>query len=286
MTVLEVIQRSTDFLSKKGVDSPRLQSELLLAHVLNLRRMQLYLHFDQTLAPAEIEQSRELVQRRGRHEPLQYITGTVCFCGLDLAVTPDVLIPRPETEMLAERAWGYLNQLVSQGNAAPLVLDFGTGSGCLAIAVAVHCPTARVAALDISQRALEVAGRNAARQGVAERIHFSHGASPVALSGETRFNLLLSNPPYIPTAEIETLAPEVRDHEPRSALDGGVDGLNFYRSLAEHGRPLLKAAGRLMVECGDGQAEPVRQVLENQKWIVEEIVQDYTQRPRIVIAHQ
>jgi release factor glutamine methyltransferase len=286
LTVLEVIQRSTDFLAKKGVDSPRLQAELLLAHVLNLRRMQLYLHFDRTLAPAEIEQCRELVQQRGRHEPLQYLTGTVCFCGLALAVTPDVLIPRPETELLAERAWGYLNQLVSDGTVAPLVLDFGTGSGCLAIAVAVHCPTARVEALDISERALEVAARNATRHRVAERIHFSHGSGAAALPGETRFDLLLSNPPYIPTAEIETLAPEVREHEPRSALDGGVDGLNFYRTLAEHGRPLLKPAGRLMVECGDGQTEPVRRLLENQKWIVEEIVQDYTQRPRIVIAHQ
>jgi release factor glutamine methyltransferase len=101
-----------------------------------------------------------------------------------------------------------------------------------------------------------------------------------------RFDLLLSNPPYIPTAEIETLAPEVRDYEPRSALDGGVDGLNFYRTLAECGRPLLKPDGRIMVECGDGQAEPVRRLLEKQNWIVEEIVQDYTQRPRIVIAHQ
>jgi release factor glutamine methyltransferase len=286
LTVLDVIQRSTEFLLKKGVDSPRLQAELLLAHVLNLRRMQLYLHFDRTLAPAEIEQCRELVQRRGRHEPLQYITGTACFCGLDLAVGPEVLIPRPETELLAERAWGYLNKLVSEGTEVPLVLDFGSGSGCLAIAVAVHCPTARVEALDISQRALEVAAGNAARHRVAERTHFSHGSIPAVFPVETHFDLLLSNPPYIPTAEIETLAPEVREHEPRSALDGGVDGLNFYRSLAEHGRPLLKPAGRLMVECGDGQAEPVRRLLENQKWIVEEIVQDYTQRPRIVIAHK
>jgi release factor glutamine methyltransferase len=187
---------------------------------------------------------------------------------------------------LAERAWSYLNQLVAGGTAGPLVLDFGTGSGCLAIAVAVHCPNCRVEAVDNSQRALEVAGRNSARHGVAARIHFSHGSSPASLPGETRFDLLLSNPPYIPTAEIETLAPEVREHEPRSALDGGVDGLNFYRSLAELGRPLLKPAGRLMVECGDGQAESVRGLLENQKWIVEEIVQDYTQRARIVIAHQ
>jgi release factor glutamine methyltransferase len=286
LTVLEVIQRSTDFLAKKGVDSPRLQAELLLAHVLNLRRMQLYLHFDQKLAPQEIEQYRELVRRRGQHEPLQYLTGTACFCGLDLAVTPDVLIPRPETELLAERAWNYLNQLVSGGNRAPSVLDFGTGSGCLAIAVAVHCLTAKVEGLDISERALEVARKNAGRHGVAERIHFSHGGDPTALPLDLHFDLILSNPPYIPTAEIETLSPEVRDHEPRSALDGGADGLDFFRVLAVQARTLLKSGGLMMLECGDGEAEPVRELLENQKWIVQEIVQDYTQHPRIVIARQ
>jgi release factor glutamine methyltransferase len=247
--------------------------------------MQLYLHFDRVLAPGEIEQCRELVQRRGRHEPLQHITGTVCFCGLDLAVTPDVLIPRPETEQLAERAWGYLNQL-APGGTAPCVLDFGTGSGCLAIAVAVHCPTARVEALDVSEPALELAARNAARHRVAERIHFSRGAELAALPPSMRFDLLMSNPPYVPTAEIETLAPEVREHEPRAALDGGADGLNFFRNLAEHGRPRVTPNGKMMLECGDGQTKPIRQLLENQNWVVEQIVQDYTQRPRIVIAHQ
>jgi release factor glutamine methyltransferase len=286
LTVLEVIQRSTDFLAKKGVDSPRLQAELLLAYVVNLRRMQLYLHFDRTLAPAEIEQYRELVRRRGQHEPLQYLTGTVCFCGLELVVTPDVLIPRPETELLAERGWSYLNQLVSEGSRNPSVLDFGTGSGCLAIAVAVRSPSVRVDALDVSERALEVAARNAARLGVAERIRFLRVSDLATLPSEMRTDLLLSNPPYIPTAEIETLSPEVREHEPRSALDGGADGLDFFRILAEYGGRPLQPNGRMMLECGDGQADAVGRLLENQKWIVEEIVRDYTQRPRIVIARQ
>jgi release factor glutamine methyltransferase len=284
LTVLETIQRGTEFLARKGVESPRLQTELLLARVLSLQRMQLYLHFERTLAPDEIERCRQLVQRRGQREPLQYLTGTACFCGLDLAVTPDVLVPRPETELLAERGWNYLNQLVSQGNPGPATLDFGTGSGCLAIAVAAQCLTATVDALDTSAPALEVARQNARRHGLAERIHLFQGADLAALPPANRYDLLLSNPPYIPAAEIERLAPEVRDHEPRVALDGGPDGLDFFRRLAEAGPARLKSSGRMMLECGDDQAEAIRGLLEKQKWIVEEILEDYTHRPRIVIA--
>ena len=286
MTVLEAIRRSTDFLAQKGIESPRLQAELLLAHALNLRRMQLYLHFDQTLATEEIERCRELVRRRGQHEPLQYVTGTACFCGLDLAVNSDVLIPRPETELLAERAWNFMNQFLSGEKRELSVLDFGTGSGCLAIAIAVNCPIARVGALDNSEDALEVAKKNAVRHGVFERVRFSHGSGLEMLPPEISFDLLVSNPPYIPTAEIDTLAPEVRDHEPRSALDGGSDGLDVFRVLAEEARTRLKPTGRMMFEFGDGQSGPLRELLEKQKWVVEEIVRDYNQRPRIIVARQ
>jgi release factor glutamine methyltransferase len=286
LTVLETIQRSTEFLTKKEVASPRLNAELLLAHVLNMRRMELYLHFERTLAPDEIERSRELVRRRGQREPLQHLTGAACFCGLELTVTPDVLVPRPETELLAERAWNYVNQLTSKGHSSPSVLDFGTGSGCLAIAVAVHSPPARVDALDVSAPALEVARQNAGRHGIADRIHFFQGSALTALPAEARYDLLMSNPPYIPSSEIDKLSPEVRDHDPRLALDGGTDGLDFFRLLAQTGGERLNMNGRIMLEFGDEQAETIRELLEKQKWIVEEIVEDYTQRPRIVIARK
>src|SRR6266513_3069549 len=144
VTVLEVIQRSTEFLAKKGVDSPRLQTELLLAHLLKLPRMQLYLNFERALSPVELDALRDLVKRRGQREPLQHIVGSTSFCGVEIAVNRHVLIPRPETELLAEHGWKFLAQLSTLGSQRSTVLDFGTGSGCLAIALAFNCRSAQV----------------------------------------------------------------------------------------------------------------------------------------------
>jgi release factor glutamine methyltransferase len=283
MTILEVIQRSAEFLAKKGVDSPRLQTELLLAHALKLPRMQLYLNFERGLSEAELENFRELIKRRGQREPLQHIVGSVSFCGLEIAVNRHVLIPRPETELLAEQGWQYLNQLALSNPQSLAASDWGTGSGCLAIALAVKCPSAGIYASDISPEALELAKENAARHGVVERIHFLPGDGFAAMPTGTQFELIISNPPYIPSAEIETLQPEVRDYDPRQALDGGKDGLDCMRRLAQEAGGFLKSTGKLMVEFGDGQAEAIRQIFTEQKWIVESIVEDYTRRPRMVI---
>ena len=286
MKVLEVIQRSTEFLSHKGVESPRLQAELLLAHALNLPRMQLYLKFERELAPAELNLARELVRRRGQREPLQHITGSTSFCGLELAVNRDTLIPRAETELLAEQGWNFLNALASAETQPLTALDFGTGSGCVAIALAVKCAAAQVWAVDVSPAALSLAGQNIARHGLGERVqlHLSDGFTTVP--SEKRFNLIIANPPYIPTTEIDELEPEVREHDPRVALDGGVDGLDFYHRLAAEAGLWLKPEGKLMLEFGDGQAEALRQLFGTEKWIVERIVADYTQRPRILIARK
>ena len=283
MTVLEGIQRSTQFLAKKGVESPRLQAELLLAYLLKLPRMRLYLSFERVLEAAQVDAFRELVQRRGAREPLQYIEGSTSFCGLEIAVNRHVLIPRPETELLAERGCQFLKE-ISTFNSQPFALDFGTGSGCVAIALAVKCPAARVWALDSSAEALELAQANAARHCVTDRVEFVHGANLTAFPTGRKFHLIISNPPYIPTKEIESLQTEVRDYEPRQALDGGPDGLAFFRRLAADGGPFLEPAGRLMVEFGDGQAKAVREIFQREKWIVEAVQEDYTQRPRIAIA--
>ena len=286
MTVLEAIQRSTDFLTKKGVESSRLQTELLLAHLLRQPRMRLYLEFERVLTPAEVDGFRELIKRRGQREPLQHIVGSTSFCGLEIAVSRDVLIPRPETELLAERGWTFLNQLSTNKHQPPTVMDFGTGSGCLAIALASKCPAAEVYAVDISPEALALARQNAARHGLAERIRFLQGDGFAALPAGTRFDLIISNPPYVLSGEIASLQPEVRDYDPHRALDGGADGLDYGRRLALEAARFLRPDGRVMLELGDGQAEPLREILQQQMWIVEAVEEDYTHRPRIMVARR
>ena len=323
MTVLEAIQKSTEFLAKKGVESPRLQTELLLAHLLKLPRMKLYLNFERALTPAETDGLREFIKRRGQREPLQHITGSTSFCGFEIAVNRQALVPRPETELLAEAGWEFLAELEQSPHPAgghPLparrgegrgegrvALDFGTGTGCIAIALAAKCPSAKIVATDISPDALELAKQNAERNKVAERIEFLQGDGFAALHSEGRvprapesnnenggsqssplrkmeFDLIVSNPPYIPSAEIATLQPEVRDFDPRAALDGGADGLDFYRKLAVEAKLFLKPGGKIILEFGDGQAGGVRTIFETEKWIVEAVKEDYSQRARILIA--
>jgi release factor glutamine methyltransferase len=299
MTVLEGIQKSAEFLVKKDVDSPRLQAELLLAHVLKLPRMKLYLNFERALTEPETDTFRELVKRRAQREPLQHITGSTSFCGFEIAVNRHVLVPRPETELLAEAGWSFLSTLDSQPSTA---LDFGTGSGCIAIALAAKAPLAKIMALDISPEALDLAKQNASKNNVTDRIEFLQGdgfqalisgtgVSPVRIDPHGQdaratisFDLIVSNPPYIPTAEIATLDPEVRDFDPRGALDGGADGLDFYRRLAAEARPFLKPGGKIMLEFGDGQGGAIREIFTGQNWIVEALREDYTQRQRILIA--
>jgi len=287
VTVLEIIQRSSEYLARKGVESPRLQIELLLAHLLQMPRLKLYLNFNHPLNQEQLDTLRQLVQRRGAREPLQQILGSACFCGLELIVTPEVLVPRPETELLAERAWEFLRQRAGENGSASLtVLDFGTGSGCLAVTLAAKVPQAQVHAVDISEAALNVARQNATRHGVAERIYFHVGDGLAALPSGLQFELLVSNPPYIPTGEIINLEPEVRDHEPRAALDGGVDGLECYRRLALEAPPLLVPEGRLLLEFGDGQEEAIRAIFLRQSWSIDAVEADHSKQPRIIIAHR
>jgi len=284
VTVLEAIQRSAEFLTRKGVESPRLQTELLLAHLLRLPRMQLYLNFERPLTTAEQDRLREMIKRRGQREPLQHIVGSTSFCGLEIAVSRVALIPRPETELLAERAWTFLNQRSADGEQTPTALDFGTGTGCLAIAVAAKCAASTVYAIDLSPDALGLARQNAARHGVGERVHFFQGDGYAPLPPRASFDLIVSNPPYIPTAEIATLQPEVREYDPASALDGGPQGLDYYRRLAAESAPFLKPGGRLMVEFGDGQADALREIFKAHNWVVEAVAEDYNHRQRILIA--
>jgi release factor glutamine methyltransferase len=268
--------------------------------------MKLYLNFERALVPMEVDALREMIRRRGQREPLQHIVGSTSFCGLEIAVNRHALAPRPETELLAELGWQFLSTLNLQPSTA---LDFGTGSGCIAIALAVKCPSAKIVATDVSPDALALAKQNAGRHNVAERIEFlqsdgftalenlgvrrhvgaleSGDMSPHSKDGAPRqFDLVISNPPYIPSAEVATLQPEVRDFDPRVALDGGTDGLDFYRLIAAHAAAFLKSDGKIMLEFGDGQAQAVRKIFENEKWIVEAVKEDYSHRARILIVRQ
>jgi release factor glutamine methyltransferase len=302
VTVLEAIQKSADFLAKKGVESARLQTELLLAHLLKMPRMNLYLNFERTLSPVETDRLREFIKRRAQREPLQHIVGSTSFCGHEIVVNCHVLVPRPETEMLAEAGWDFLSSIKEQPSTA---WDFGTGSGCIAIALAAKCPLAKIVATDVSSDGLALAKENAVKNNVAEQIEFLPGDGFAVLQPKNqapphpnqsskdsqssfprKLDLIISNPPYIPTGEIEKLQPEVRDYDPRGALDGGADGLDFYHLLAAHAAPVLKPGGKIMLEFGDGQASAIRGIFESEKWIVEAVKEDYSQRARILIARR
>jgi release factor glutamine methyltransferase len=280
MTVLEAINKGAEFLARKTIESARLQSELLLAHLLNLPRLKLYLQFERALNDAQANEFRELLVRRGNHEPLQHITGSTSFCGLPMIVTPAVLIPRPETESLAEQAWTFLNGVEGETR----FVDLGTGSGCIPIAIAAHAKKSRGIAVDISADALAVAKQNVEKNGFADRIELREGDFLTALQPAERFDVIVSNPPYIATAEVELLEPEVRDHDPRLALDGGADGFNFHRALAQGAAQFLKPGGRLFIEFADGQGEALRELFGGHGWQVHGLIRDLSGVDRILSA--
>jgi release factor glutamine methyltransferase len=283
VTVLEAIRKATEFLERKAVESPRLQAELLLAHVLKMPRMKLYLNFERALSGPEQAAYREACRRRGTREPLQHIVGNISFCGIEINCTTSALIPRPETELLAQLAWEFLEQSPA---LEPVAFDLGTGTGCLPIAIAVHCKRARIVSADISPAALALAQDNAKQCGVADRIEFIESDGFIGLTAARRFHLILSNPPYIPSAEIQTLEPEVRDFDPSLALDGGADGLDFYRRIAREAGAFLNPGGRLMLEFGDGQGPSLQEIFSGENWVVEAIRQDYSPRDRFLLARR
>lgn len=252
-TVLKLVRWTAEFFAGKGVDTPRLDADLLLADTLGLDRVGLYLNFERPLEAAELAAFREKVRRRAAREPLAYILGATEFWSLPFKVTQAVLIPRSDTELLVEEA---LRRLPGAGR----VLDVGTGSGVLAIALAHERPACAVTAIDVSPGALAVAADNARGNGVAERICFLR--QDLAVLPDGPFDLIVANPPYIASGELVTLMPEVHDFEPHLALDGGDDGLAAYRALARQAGTVLAAGGWLLVEVGSNQAAAVRDLFE------------------------
>jgi len=271
---------TTDYLKRHGSESARLDAEVMLSHVLKWQRVQLYTHFEEQISQAARTAFRELVRDRALGTPVAYLVGRKEFYSLSFTVSPAVLIPRPESEFVVVE---YLE--VTRNQPTTLAVDVGTGSGCLAIASAHHHQGSRFVAVDVSEPALAVARRNAAQVGVADRIEFRHGQYLEPVTGDGPFDVIISNPPYIPSESIEHLEPGVRDHEPRTALDGGPGGLEMVARLIRESVSLLKPGGHLILEIGTGQEGPVRSMIQEQSRLtLAPTVFDHSNHPRVIRA--
>lgn len=287
-TVHAILKVTTEYLTGKGIDSPRLSAELLLAHQLNLNRVDLYLNYDRPLNEQELNGYRSLLRRRIAREPIQYIIGVQEFWSLDFAVSPGVLIPRPESELLIEQVLSLCADRRVPESVSPRILDLGTGSGALAVTLARELENAVIWASDISPVALEVAYQNAGRHGVAERITFVEGDlfQPFRTQHHS-FDVILSNPPYIASSALDSLAPEVRDHEPRRALDGGVGGMDSINKILAEGPEHLNPKGWILMEMDPEQTLQALSIMEaDPRYGEGDRIQDYSHRYRVVIGQK
>ncbi len=290
-TIGRLLAWTTDYLKRQGTDSPRLDAEILLAHARGCKRIELYTSFDSLADETTRETFRELVRRRAEGTPVAYLVGHKEFYSLSFRVTPDVLIPRPETELLVVRLLDLVKQRPAGAPGTPpapppAIADVGTGSGIIAIAVAKHVPAARITALDISPAALAVARENAAAHGVAERIDFFENDLLAAVAGG-HFDFIVSNPPYVSEAEFAKLAPTVKNFEPRQALVAGPTGTEVIARLAPQAAERLKPGGWLLLEVSPMIEPAVRQILEaDSRWQIEPTIKDLAGLPRIVQARR
>lgn len=278
-TVRDLITWTAKHFAAKGIDDPAKEARILLAHALGCRPIDVLTRYDDQPADDERQRFRDLIKRRTDGCPVAYLVGTKDFYLLTFEVTPAVLIPRPDTETLVQAGVDFL-----KGKPTPAVLDLGTGSGCVGVSIAHQIKAARVTAVDVSPEACEVAKRNATRNAVAERVTVLAGDLFSPLPTDARFDLIVSNPPYIPPAEIETLDVGVRKYEPRMALDGGPAGLDFYRRIASGGVGWLKPGGQVMVEVGWTQDAAVRDLFTVSGWVLLSSVKDLGGRWRVVRA--
>lgn len=275
-SVQELLVLSTQYLEQQGCASPRLDAELLLGHVLDLDRVHVYLNLARPLEIEEVDAYRRLIGLRGRRVPVAYLTGTKEFYAKEFKVTKDVLIPRPETEILVDQAVELAQQF-----STPKVLDLGTGSGVIAITIAALCPAAQVLAVDISEDALKVAHENADHLGVADQLSFLHSDLFSQVPKE-KYDVICSNPPYIPKADLARLEQEVLQ-EPQLALDGGDDGLDFYCQIIAIAPGYLAQGGYLIVEIGYDQAAAVLRLAQEHGFTGGQVIKDYAGHDRVVV---
>lgn len=279
-TVLRLIQWSAGYLEGKGIESPRLDAEHLLAHALATSRLQLYLHHDRPLTVGELDLYRPLLKRRAAREPLQYIVGHTPFRELDLRTDPRALIPRPETEVLVDRVLEW-----AVGRDGLTAVDVGTGTGCIALSLLAEGPFQDVWATDVSPEALALARVNAEALGLESGLHLVEGAGLGVLPEELQVHALVSNPPYVRDDEAPGLQPEVRDHEPTEALFGGPDGLSVIRSLVADAPSRVLPGGLLALEVGAEQGAEVVEIIQDTRAFTDaRIHRDLSRRQRIVTA--
>ena len=285
-TIKEILAVASQYLTEKGIESPRLAAEVLLAHVLGMERIGLYLDFDRPLVPAEVSRFRELIRRRVAREPLQYITGLQEFWSLEFQVGPQVLIPRPETELLVEQAIRQCKDLSEAGMQEINVLDLCTGCGAVAVCIAKEVGFARLWASDVSPGAIAVAKINAQRHGVADRIRFIEGDLFEPLKDkEIHFHIIVSNPPYVAQEDYDKLPPEIKDFEPRLSLDGGPGGMAVIERILREAPEFLTSTGVVMIEMDPGQIHRAMDVARSLPGFERaEVVKDYSGRERVIIV--
>jgi release factor glutamine methyltransferase len=279
-TISQAITEGAARLRAAGIDRERHSAGLLLRNVMGVDRTHLLTRSEQEVDDSHYRSYLALIERRAAGEPVQYLTGCQEFYGLEFTVTPDVLIPRPETEFLVERVITIIDESRLD---SPLIVDVGTGSGCVAVTLAFQLPRARLIATDASRAALNVALENAARHGVGDRIEFWEGDLLTPLDGrgfENAVDVLASNPPYVEEASRESLQREVRDWEPHEALFGGADGLSFYRRLLADGWKYLRPGGHLVVEIGYGQLDSITESIAASSWKLVDVTRDLQDIPR------
>jgi len=283
MQIQEALQKGRHYLKNRNISSPALDAQVLLSAVTGLDRTELVLKGDQPLLPEQQERYQRLLERRAVGEPVAYLTGHKEFMGLDFKVTPSVLIPRPDTELLVETA----RELLDRSKGRPVAVDVGTGSGAIAVSLAVLLPNLQVHAVDISAPALVVARENAQRHRVAERVRFHLGSllEPLAPELKGGVSLIAANLPYIPAGDMAGLMTDVKDFEPKLALDGGPDGLDLYRELVPQAYRYLHPGGSLLMEIGPGQGEGACLLLPEDRWSAR-VKADLAGRERLVVAEK
>ncbi len=277
MIISEALDEAAELLRDGSINDSRREATLLLGSVVNKDKAYLIAHANDELHEAALQSFKQIVERRSRHEPCQYIVGRQEFYGLDIVVSPAVLIPRPETELLVEQAVEILSPL-----KRPAFLEIGIGSGCLSIAILAQIAAAHAMGVDISGEAVAMARLNAEKNSVADRLRLQRGDLFEGLSGS--FDLIVSNPPYVPRDQLSGLQPEISKYEPPVALDGGLDGLGIIRRLILQAPDHLKMRGAILIEIGFDQAEKVRQLFDPGIWETPEFIDDLQSWPRIVKA--